>query len=126
MTNLPIKDNISSADNGSTASLTWSHTIGPGSNMVLYVGILYNPFQSVTGVTYAGQAMTPHAAQGPTSVAISTYYLLNPPTGPNNVIASFNTTTGAGAVAVSYYNVAQTGTFGTVAQTSGTTTNSSN
>src|SRR5205085_1650172 len=53
-----IGDDNSSSAKGTTASLTWSHTVASGSNRILTVGVSYDDeTKSVSGVTYGGVAM---------------------------------------------------------------------
>ena len=85
-------------------SLTYAHTCS-GSNRILFVGVdVFNPnTDDVTGVTYGGVAMT----QIGTSVAIDVqrdylYYLINPPTGANNVVVSKTSSVAIRSASASY------------------------
>lgn len=110
--------------------LTWSHTVGSGSNGILLVGISYvfntepgNP-SDVTSVTYgacpscASLTLIPGATHvEPThGVHAELWALQNPPTGGATITVTFCCRTGsiyllfAVAGSVSYFNVASTGT----------------
>lgn len=76
---------------GSVNSLTWSHTVS-GYNPVLFVIAGENSgAPSVTGVTYAGVAMTNSGLTFAQSGA-PIYYLFNPPTGTANIVITRSTT----------------------------------
>lgn len=98
-------------DNSSTA--TFSHTVGTGSNRLLIVSIAREEFgtnRSVTGVTYNSVAMTFAASANHSNGnnKVSTYYLLAPDSGANNVEVTFSGQVGAIAVtADSYENILQ-------------------
>ena len=88
-------DAVSNATGNEVSSLTWSHTCS-GSDRVLVVGIsIANTSNSITGVTYNGVAMT-KASAGTASIApdqiTEIYYLANPATEANNIVASFDST----------------------------------
>jgi hypothetical protein len=105
-------------DGGSTnsaTSWTFSHTVGVGSNRLLVVSVLgdvVSGANDITGVTYAGQAMTLATSVQTGSGAnrkTYLYYLLNPPTGANNVVITSTTAHFLGGNAASYTGVKQTG-----------------
>lgn len=90
-------------------SLTFAHTI-TGSDTILFVGATGVDFEVVTGVTYAGTAMTlitKKSAVGGTNNTIYLYYLINPTTGNNNVVISRSGTGYIGGVSASYTGVKQ-------------------
>lgn len=101
---------VAAADGGNNSSasnsLTFSYTVGTGANrlLVVYVGSGAN---NITGVTYAGVAMT-LAAQSATGNN-SIYYLLNPPSGSNSVVITAATTQGLFGAAADYTGAAQSG-----------------
>lgn len=78
-----------------TSTLTWSHTC-TGSNRILIVGVgLYaqdNIVTTTSGVTYNGVAMTLINSISGTADALkqdtSLWYLINPATGANNIVAT--------------------------------------
>lgn len=89
----------------SSTSITQSHTIGAGSNRLLVVCV-YGP-NTITGATFAGQNMTLLGA-GPYSSFSYIYYMVNPPTGANNIVMTFASTGGINLVRASFANVDQT------------------
>lgn len=111
----------------SATSNTWSHTVASGkSNQILVVSV--DAGASITGVTYGGQSLTSLGSvtyNGATET-LSMWYLLAPPTGANNIIATASGTTFIIGTSASYYGVAQSSIFGTLATNSGTGTASSN
>ncbi|MBI3812387.1 MAG: hypothetical protein HY283_09330 [Nitrospirae bacterium] len=103
-------DAPSSATNN-TASLTWSHTVGAGSNSILVVGvsILNNSSQTVTGVTYAGVPLTLIGSQNNgTNARVELWYRLVPATGANNVVVTLSAAAAVVGGAVSFTGVDQT------------------
>lgn len=106
-------DAVSTATETLSSSKTWSHTT-TGSNTILFVGgWIRGNGNNCTGVTYNGVAMT----QIQTNVVSSTvyydkgflFYLINPATGANNVVATFNSADYNNGISVSYTGVKQTG-----------------
>ena len=92
------------------SNLTWSHTVGNGSEKALYVGVstatttlpasVADSLLSVNSVTYNGVAMTRVGSlQSPGIVGlglvsksyVDVYRLINPPSGAHNVVVSFST-----------------------------------
>ena len=122
---LPILD-VTSNGTGSGATVTVAHTVTNSQSNLILIVIVENNDTSDPTVTYAGVAMTKL-----TSVAIGSsprlafFYKLNPATGNNNIVVSQGSTITAIVDGISYYNVAQSSTFGTPATASGTTGNSS-
>lgn len=127
-------DNSSTGGNTSSATLTFALTVGGGSNRALCSGFTANKgsLPSITGVTYAGNAMTasansPKLLPVDTSVRVYFYYQLNPTTGANNEVITFAATTDeTRANAVAYSGVGSfpqdtsingTGTSGTLTMT---------
>lgn len=94
-------------------SQTWSHTCS-GSDLILFVIIgTYNSLGGgkISGVTYGGVAMTRYNGEQAqqSNQQVSVYYLLNPSTGANNVVASFASQTYSWCSAASYSGVSQSG-----------------
>lgn len=113
------------SDSGSGSSLTFAHTCS-GSNRLLVVWVsYYDSFDTPTGVTYNGVAMTaiPSSTAANGDYKIAGYYLINPATGTNNVVISF---TGSmfdiGAGSVSFTDAHQTTPLGTAVTATGTST----
>lgn len=110
--------------NGSP-TITVSHTTGTGTNRLLLVGISINinnnNTTSVTGVTYGGTALTKvgaHNNSGGTR-RIEQWYLLAPPSGTANVVATVhipsNVTEGVVVGATTFTGADQTVPLGTFA-----------
>ncbi|MHC4739148.1 MAG: beta strand repeat-containing protein [Planctomycetota bacterium] len=116
----PIEfDNVSSnAEKGYSTTLSWSHTVGSGSDRILIVGIAGEDSSEsdlvISSVTYGSANMTlvsgSSATGGTGAFKIKTelYYLLNPDLGTDTVTVTYsgNTASRAGG-AVSLLNVAQ-------------------
>lgn len=84
-------------------SLTVSYT---NNGNILFVGAFATGGNNITGVTYAGAAMTqiPTASpvQVPGNLWISLWYLVAPATGANNIVISASPSTTIGGDAASY------------------------
>ncbi|CAB4177308.1 hypothetical protein UFOVP998_9 [uncultured Caudovirales phage] len=95
-----------------SASLTFSHTC-TGVNRILFVHILGDGLtDGITGVTYAGVAMTlVNKLQMPGGSARWSYlyYLIAPATGANNVIISASGVQSIAGASASYTGAKQTG-----------------
>jgi PKD repeat protein len=102
-----------------SATLTFSHTISNSPDRLLLVSVAFFQGLTVTSVTYAGFAMTivrtdTNAVSGVETV--STYYMLDPPTGAGNVVVTLSgASTILLAISASYSNVLQAGPFGDTA-----------
>lgn len=107
-------DNFTSGGNVSPGtSLTWSHTCAGGGRLLLvFMRGGNGEGDKVTGVTYAGVAMTKLGSTvtvgGGSNQVMSGYYLINPAIGANNVVVSLSSGY-IQAASVSYKNVRQTG-----------------
>ncbi len=92
-------DTATNGGNAGASSLTFSHTC-TGSNLFLVVAV-FDSNDTVTGVTYAGSAMT--KAWVSTGLGESFWYKIAPASGANNVIVTKSAgTASVGAVASSY------------------------
>ncbi len=119
-----------SCELSSPTKLTWFHTVGPGSNRILLVGISYVFYvgpASVASVTYGTPCPGPSClsltlipgathVQPTNDVHAELWALQNPPTGTATITVTFgggtypNVLLFAVAGSVSYSNVASTGT----------------
>lgn len=92
-------------------SLTRAHTQNTGSDGFLFVSFIMDNSEVYTGCTYGGQAMTLITTQnfGGLSQRWACYGLLNPPTGNNDIVVSFNQ---AQFTPVSMFAVSFTGSGG--------------
>ena len=92
-------------------TLSWSHTVGSGSNRVLVVGVAINAegVSQVSGISYGSSSLTALPSSAPNWIAM--YYLLNPPIGTRTVTLTFDMIPVYAAVggSVSYFNVATVG-----------------
>src|SRR5712692_8435108 len=125
---LPIFD-ASSHGEFTGLSGTIAHIVtNSHSNLVLIVDVTMDSASDiVTGITYAGQALTELTSIASSGHRIDRWYRLNPATGTNNIVVSTSGGTNTFAVdAASYYNVAQSSTFGTPATATGNSGSPSN
>lgn len=123
---MPTPDDASQFGNASSqtettgvTSATFSHVVGSGDNRALFVlvclGATVTPSDPAdpicTGVTYAGLPLT---KVGETDFSVDNtkclaFMLLQPPSGTDNIVVSYNTTNHAGGVFyTSYSDVHQT------------------
>jgi hypothetical protein len=120
-------DNSDNMSGGYPANATLSFATGTQSDRLLIVTDITCTSDSYTSVTYNGinltQLSTATAASGP---HVEMWYLLNPPSGTHDIIATLSDN-GCGRLigASTYYNVDQSTPFGTVATSTGTGTNDS-
>lgn len=93
-------------------TLSWSHTVGSGSNRILVVGVAMNGPSSVTGVTYGASSLDLYVKSFLGDRAWM-YVLSNPPVGAAMVTVTFASAFAgsAGAGSVSYFNVQGVGSF---------------
>ncbi|OLE54034.1 MAG: hypothetical protein AUG51_10460 [Acidobacteria bacterium 13_1_20CM_3_53_8] len=116
-------------DNAGVTSLSWSHTVGSGSNRLLIVGVstFTNaplPVMRVTGVTYGGTPLTRIATQlaPDNQSAIEMFQLVNPPSGTANVAVNLLAVNYVVGGSASFSNVNQTTPTRTPQTNSGTGT----
>lgn len=116
-------DAASGAQNNYTTALTFSHTIGSGSDRLLFVSfITNNTSDKITGVTYNGTAMTrTMARQAGGNFWMYVYHLVAPDTGTNNVVVSASSGSLIWACSSSYTGVNQTSPIDNTAGLSYTT-----
>ena len=115
----PVFDAVATAqDSAFSGTVTWSHTC-TGTNLLLLVsvGAAYHNAPICTGVTYNGVAMTsavtPVANANPDKQYL--WYLINPATGANNVVATMSPASDSVSfISQSYTGVHQTVPLGTV------------
>jgi hypothetical protein len=105
-----IAFDAASSTTANAGSVTWSHTVA-GANRVLLVGVSIrnNAGQTVSGVTYAGQPLTPVVSlSNGTSVRAELWQRVGPATGANNVVVTLSASARFVAGAVSFTGVDQT------------------
>ena len=98
-------------NSGSTASLSYSYTVGVGPNRLLLVNLIGDTAaDDISSVTYAGAPMT---LIGKVQAASNNwqylYYLLNPASGTNSVVITAASSHYLISQVASWYNVRQTG-----------------
>ena len=108
-----------------SSPLTWSHTVGSGSNRFLVVGVsIRNAGNTVSGITYGGAALTFIGAQNNHDDAVRTemWYRTAPAVGTANVVITL--TGGAKMVggAVTFFGVSQSAPLGTFVANNSTNT----
>ena len=120
-------DNTSNATSTNATTLSWPHTVGTANNRLLLVGISCRDGSSLLGVTYGGQPLKRRQAQnGPGNQdRIELWYLLAPPSGTANVVATLTNASHVVGGAVSFTAVNQSQPFGESASASGQTTTAS-
>ncbi|MGP8068316.1 MAG: hypothetical protein ACLP5V_00350 [Candidatus Bathyarchaeia archaeon] len=96
------------------STLTWSHTVGSGSNRILIVALSHLDFGgglTATSVTFGATALSFLGAQGLDNLNVELWSLLNPPSGTSRITANFGVSEDelVGG-SVSYFNVAGTRT----------------
>lgn len=105
-------DNASAGGTTASSTLTYSHTTGTLTDGVLIVGVGYFiRTASITGITYGGVAMTLRRRydDGTRLATSEIWYLVNPPSGANNVaITKSEATAGMSSVALTLSGVDQT------------------
>jgi hypothetical protein len=98
------------ASTAATSSLSWSHTVGTGSNRILIVGVsLEDEGRSVSGITRDGQALTPAGAVEINRARVEIWYRIAPNSGTATITVSLsgNTEVVGGAVSLSGVNQSQ-------------------
>jgi hypothetical protein len=104
----------SSSATASTASLTWSHTVGTGANRLLVVGVaIRNANNVVSAVSYAGKALTFLQARNnhDAAVRVEQWYLIAPPSGSGNVTVTLSGSAKVVGGAVSFTGANQVAPF---------------
>ena len=120
-------DATASGGTASGSSLSVAHTVGALSTYgILIVEIQYRDpnfiGNDVTGITYAGRALTPvPGAQIGSDPAVNVWYLLNPPAGTDNVVVSATGNLTMTVFVSSWDGVKKTSTFGSVVIANGNT-----
>jgi hypothetical protein len=94
---------------GSSASLTYSYTVGSGPNRLLVVNLTGDTSaDDISSVIYAGTPMTLIGkVQAPSNNWQYLYYLLNPSSGSNNVVITAGSPHYLISQGASWYNVKQ-------------------
>jgi hypothetical protein len=104
----------SSSTTASTASLSWSHSVGNGANRLLVVGVsIRNAGKTVTGVSYSGKALTFLQARNnhDAAVRVEQWYLIAPPAGTGTVTVTLSGSAKVAGGAVSFTGADQVSPF---------------
>ena len=120
-----VVDNVSTVfDDGNPTSLTVSHATAAGSDRLMIVGVSFwnRNNDTVTGVSYDGNALTfvGQARQGNNS-RVELWALVNPPATTANVVVNFSQVIqdGAGAGVITFTGVNQSDPYGLFQSSSG-------
>jgi uncharacterized repeat protein (TIGR01451 family) len=95
---------------GTAVTFTFPHTVGIGNDRVMIVGVsIYNSNKTVSGVTYAGQALTRlgflDGGSGANDRRMEMWRLVNPPTGTANVVMTMSSSAKLVVGAASFFGV---------------------
>jgi len=107
-------DNTTNAS-GKTSSLSWSHTVGAGSDRLLLVATSHRDGnKQVTAISYGGASLTRLGAQnGPgNGNRVELWYLIAPAPGTTNVVVTLSDGRNVAAGAASYFGVNQNSPLG--------------
>jgi hypothetical protein len=124
-------DNSAKGSGADSDNITWSHTVGSGSNRVLIVRVECETGHP-SGVAYNGVAMTSIYSATRFAISHSVWALVNPASGAHNVVVSFEDARSGSAISNSYAgalqssNPAATGATGTGTTATATRTVGSN
>src|SRR5579862_1048186 len=114
-------DGTSTSSSTNASSLTFSKTVGSGSNRLLLVGISTKGNQNATGVTYGGVAMS-RVLMLQNADWVEVWRLVAPATGTANVVITLTGGANFSAGAISFTGVDQGAPLGGVNITSGSST----
>lgn len=102
-----ISFDAASSSQGITNSLTFSHTVtSNGDGKIIVVGVTTMEI-TVSGVTYGGQSLTQVVRANGNNADSEIWYLVDPPTGTNDVVVTLGSSDEINAGAVSFTGVNQ-------------------
>jgi len=103
-------DSTASAQANFVTVMSWSHTVGTGSNRLLVVGLGEQVIgaDQATSITYAGQNMTRQVLNGGGNPISEIWTLLAPPSGTAMIVVTFSGAVFAVGGSVSFTGVDQT------------------
>jgi len=121
-------DAVARSSTGAAATFSWTHTVaGADRIIVVAVAIRNTGSQTVTGVTYAGVAMTKTDGAAAdmthvntTNIRVEMWKLVAPVTGSNSVVVTLSASASAACVSSSWTDVHQTVPLGTWAEAAST------
>jgi hypothetical protein len=120
----PVVDQASSATL-KASSLSWSHTVGTGTDRLLVVGVSVENSKTVSAVSYRGTPLTFLGARGNGDKRVELWYLKAPPSGTGTVAVSLSGSGNMVAGAVSFFGTDQFAPFGSFVSASSTSTTAS-
>jgi hypothetical protein len=120
----PTFDASSLGTGANATSISWSHTVGAGSNPVLVVGVLINSNAvTASSVTYNAVNLTKLSNAINGSAEVELWYLVNPASGTHTIQVTVSSAAPFNAGAASYTGASQaTNPFGTANSATGTST----
>jgi hypothetical protein len=113
-----VVDQSSSATLKAT-SLSWSHTVGTGSDRLLVVGVSVENGMSVSAVSYRGAALTFLGANSNSGFRAELWYLKSPASGTGTVSVTLSGSANMVAGAVSFFGADQFAPFGSFVSATG-------
>jgi hypothetical protein len=116
-----VVDRSSSATKSGT-SLSWSHTVGTGSDRLLVVGVSVENGKAVSAVSYGGAALTFLGARSNSGFRAELWYLKAPASGTGTVAVSLSGSANMVGGAVSFFGADQFTPFGSFVSASATGT----
>jgi len=107
-----ITFDASAVANSNTTEMTWQHTVGPGLDRAMVVGVsIFSANKSVSGITYAGAPFTFVGAQdggsGANNRRMEIWVLTAPAVGTNDVVLTMTGGSKQVAGSASYFGVDQ-------------------
>lgn len=107
-----VDSSSNASDNSQT--LQWTHTVGPGLDHLLVVGVSLRGGETVTGITYSGQSLTLLGARSNSGnhIRAEIWYLVAPPVGTGSVTVNLSGRAQFVSGAVSFTGVLQTSPLG--------------
>ena len=119
-----VQDATAMGTTNTATSLSYSHTVGSGSNTAIFVTVLISG-GNISNVQYNGSNMTLWASQSQGGMTGALYYTVSPTTGTRTISITTSSSTNIRAGSVSYFGVNQGVPLGDLMQTSGATANPS-
>ncbi|MFZ2777676.1 MAG: FISUMP domain-containing protein, partial [Candidatus Moraniibacteriota bacterium] len=105
-------DSAAHATSASANSVTFNHTNNCSGSSIVFV--LVSGGNIPSGATYDGVSMTSLASVNSMPAKATAYYLVNPPTGTKQVVASVSSSGTISAISETYCNIDATNPIGTV------------
>ncbi len=121
----PVHDADSSGEDDAASTLTVAHTVASQPNRILLVWVSWDSLVAPPTVTYNGTSMTQvtNVGHGTDSIITALYYLLEPSTGTNDIVATISGSRNMVLIGTSFYKVSQSVPYHAVENSTGTGTN---